>query len=90
MNDDPVTEIVSANGTSEWWFYDETWSDMMGPFKSREDAKCGAQIYNKVYLLGEPLNDEDKAIMERIEYSKATWWSILKGALIRDITLTFI
>ena len=28
-----------------WWFYDETWSDRVGPFSSQEEARAALGRY---------------------------------------------
>ena len=42
----PVIEI--KNG--EWWYYDETWTNLCGPFFSEYSAQLMLQKYVKIYL----------------------------------------
>lgn len=40
MPDDPLVEHEGM-----WYFYDETWSVLYGPYSSRASANCGLMNY---------------------------------------------
>ena len=40
--------IIEKDGA--WWFWDETWTDLIGPYKSEKDAKKHFKDYCRKYL----------------------------------------
>jgi len=40
-----------------WWFWDETWTNRIGPFKSKEESEIAINHYAK-YLDGETIPDD--------------------------------
>ena len=45
---DSVEEDVTG-----WWFWDETWADRIGPYKSEEDAREALELYCKYLETGD-------------------------------------
>ena len=44
-----MNPVVAIN-KGEWWFYDETWANLCGPFFSEYSAHLMMQKYVKIYL----------------------------------------
>ena len=42
--DDPVYYIAE---TKEWWFFDETWSNVSGPYVSEAECREALTLYGK-------------------------------------------
>ncbi len=40
-----------------WYFCDETWSDWLGPFRSKENASIGLEIYYQQLNGAQPKGD---------------------------------
>ena len=45
------------NENGEWFFHDETFSDWLGPFRSKENAEKGLEIYCKQMEMIDPGED---------------------------------
>lgn len=58
MNEDEFWEAVQNNKAPDpvrqyelgWYFYDETWADMYGPFPTESEARESLDRYAKLYL----------------------------------------
>ena len=45
-------EPVFQKEDGSWWFYDETWIDTYGPYKTEDEAKEKLRYYIKIQLGG--------------------------------------
>lgn len=46
MGSDPVFSRIAASGL-EWNFWDETWSNIHGPYDTEEEARAALDEYTK-------------------------------------------
>ena len=40
-------KAVHAHSDGSWWFWDETWSDEIGPYSNKEKSEAAAILYAK-------------------------------------------
>lgn len=46
----PSRDPVNQHEDGTWWFYEESWTEQYGPYKTEEEAREQLDIYCERYL----------------------------------------